>query len=81
MECPKWIPEVIGAKIVNVRWMTQAEKRNQGWDCGDKKVVVIELDNGVKLFPSMDEEGNDGGEIFGEYRRKPFYLWAGKVVE
>ena len=28
-------------------------------------VFVIELDNGISLYPSRDEEGNGGGVFFG----------------
>jgi len=27
---------------------------------------VIELDDGSQIFPSQDDEGNDGGALFGQ---------------
>jgi hypothetical protein len=55
---------VIGHKIVQVRPMTEKEMQEQYWD---RPATVIVLDNGTKLYPSRDEEGNDPGCIFGTY--------------
>ena len=33
-----------------------------------KRPVVIHLDNDTMLIPSMDDEGNDGGSLFGQDR-------------
>ena len=56
-----------GAKINRVRKMTQAELDSHYWDDnrGLNPVYVIELDNGMFLYPSRDFEGNDGGVLFG----------------
>ncbi|MBA7544438.1 hypothetical protein ES705_36794 [subsurface metagenome] len=56
--------ELTGKKIVKVRPMTLAEYDKEGWSSKDG-VVVLELDDGMKLFASSDEEGNNGGELFG----------------
>jgi hypothetical protein len=56
-----------GAKINKVRKMTLGELDAHGWDDnrGFKPVYIIELDNGMFLYPSRDFEGNGGGVLFG----------------
>ena len=51
--------------------MTDEEKDNEGWYRG---TVVIELANGVLLYPSSDEEGNDAGAMFGKDGDREFVL-------
>lgn len=63
--------EIIGAKIINVRPMTQDEKELEGWE---DQTVAIELDNGIVLYPSQDEEGNGGGALFGREGKRTFYV-------
>lgn len=51
---------LVGRKIVKVRYMTKKEAE----DCGFlRRAVVIQLDNGVSIFPSRDDEGNDAGAL------------------
>lgn len=50
-----------GRTIVNVRYMTPEEAERMGWN---KRPVILELDNDTNLFPSRDDEGNDGGSMF-----------------
>lgn len=52
---------LVGKRIKAVRWMTPAEAENRGWD---RTPIVIELNDGTLLFPSMDAEGNDAGALF-----------------
>jgi hypothetical protein len=52
----------VGQTIVNVRPMTQEEIDAEGWYSG---TTVIELSNGVRIYASRDEEGNDAGCLFG----------------
>ena len=47
--------------IKRVRYMSQEEADHFGWY---SRSVVIELDNGVLLWPSRDDEGNDAGSLF-----------------
>jgi len=57
---------IINHIIVEVRPMTPAELVAEGWDDGNFEVPpVLVLDNGVKLYPSRDTEGNGGGALFG----------------
>lgn len=53
---------IIGHKVVQIRKMTQAEQDKEGWN---SSTIVIVLSNGVRLYASSDEEGNDAGAMFG----------------
>jgi hypothetical protein len=55
-----------GSKIVRIRAMTDAEYKREYWDnCPNHPVYVLELDNGMTIYPSCDYEGNGGGALFG----------------
>ena len=54
---------LVGRTITQVRYMSEEETTNMGWY---KRPLVISLDDGTMLFPSMDDEGNDGGALFGQ---------------
>ena len=54
--------ELEGQKIVEIRTSTKAERQKQDWN-EDFQVIILE--NGNKLFPSRDYEGNGGGALFG----------------
>jgi hypothetical protein len=53
--------QVLGRRIVAVRYMTEAEAKEYDWY---NRPVVLVLDDGNKLIPSADDEGNNGGAIF-----------------
>lgn len=58
----------IGAKLIDVRNMTNAEIKNEGWDymCSELDLIkVLVFDDGSVIYPSMDYEGNGPGAIFG----------------
>jgi hypothetical protein len=50
-----------GKIVRSVRYMTDEEAEGLDWSC---KPLVIEFDDGSFIFPSRDDEGNDGGTIF-----------------
>ena len=50
-----------GRIIKEVRYLTAYEVHKFGWT---KKSVVLILDNGDFITPSIDEEGNEGGVLF-----------------
>lgn len=52
---------LVGRKIKNVRYLLPQEAESLGWH---SRSVVIELDNGVLVWPSSDDEGNDAGALF-----------------
>lgn len=52
---------LLNRKIVKVRYMNQGEADDMGWY---SRPVAFLLDNGVWIFPSADDEGNNGGALF-----------------
>ena len=52
---------IVGLKITNIRYLSEKEKQALGWY---QKAPVIELEDGILLFPAIDEEGNDAGALF-----------------
>lgn len=52
---------LVGKKIKAVRYLTQQEAKSLGWHT---RSVVFELDNGVLVWPSADDEGNGAGALF-----------------
>jgi hypothetical protein len=63
--------EIIGQTIKEIRPMTQREQDKEGWSRG---TTVIVLGNGVLLYASRDEEGNDAGAMFGANNGVTFSL-------
>ena len=52
---------LVGKKITNIRYMTEKEKVDWMWShCA----IVIELDDGQRLIPWADDEGNDAGALY-----------------
>lgn len=60
-----WIEDasklLVGRTIVGVRYMTDKECTDMDWM---QKSIVLILDNGLQIYPSRDDEGNDGGALF-----------------
>jgi hypothetical protein len=55
---------IVGATIVKVRPMTDAEMKAEYWFVAEhKRPAVIELSNGAIIYPSMDHEGNGPGVL------------------
>ena len=50
-----------GRTIQHVHYMTKKEVEYMGWQ---SRSVIIILDNGVAIYPSRDDEGNDAGALF-----------------
>jgi hypothetical protein len=63
--CERWAKTasnmLVGKKIVEVRYMSKKEMEALGWT---NSTVVIHLSDGTIIYPSMDDEGNDGGALF-----------------
>lgn len=55
--------ELVGRKIVEVRRATQEELDLAFMDANHFPLVFV-LDNGTKIIPSSDEEGNNAGAFF-----------------
>lgn len=60
-----WLKEakeqLLNRKIVKVRYMTKEEMDGLGWY---NRPVVMVLDDGNIIYPSADDEGNNGGALF-----------------
>jgi hypothetical protein len=54
---------LVGKKVKSVRYITQEEQEHMGWY---NRPLVIEFDDGSLILPSRDDEGNDGGALFGQ---------------
>ena len=52
---------LVGRKIVSVHYMSDREMKTLDWD---RRAVVIQLDHGLLIFPSADDEGTDAGALF-----------------
>ena len=59
---------LVGRTIKAVRYMTDDEMSNLGWN---SSAVVLELDNGMLLYPSKDDEGNNAGALFTTDKKMP----------
>lgn len=57
-----------GRKIAQVRYLSDEESDLLGWN---RRAVVLQLDNGLMIFPSMDDEGNDAGALFTTDEKTP----------
>lgn len=53
-----------GLTIKKVRLMTKREMEKEGWE-DHPPCTVLELDGGVKLYASRDDEGNGPRAMFG----------------
>ena len=53
---------LVGRKIVAVNYLQESDAKELGWY---SRPILLELDDGTMVFPSKDDEGNDGGALFG----------------
>jgi len=52
--------------VREVRQMTDAELEHEGWNlCRGQPPTVIVFEDGTKVYPSIDSEGNGPGTLFG----------------
>lgn len=54
---------LVGKQIKSVRYLSNEEAKGLDWY---SRPVVIELNDGSLILPSRDDEGNDGGAMFGQ---------------
>lgn len=59
---------LVGKKIVAVEYMSDSEVEEFMWH---NAPIAIQLDDGHWIYPSMDDEGNDGGAMFTTYSKLP----------
>lgn len=66
---------ILNQKIKEVRPMTKAEIAFEGWeDSPYLPATCIILENGIMLYASRDEEGNDVGALFGREGKNCFLI-------
>ena len=53
---------MVGQKITEVRWLTKEESEDI-FDHWYNQPIEITLENGVKLIPMSDDEGNEAGAM------------------
>lgn len=60
--------QLLNKKIVGVRYMTQKEADQLGWE---SRTIVLLLDDGNVIYPSQDDEGNGPGSLFTNNEANP----------
>ncbi len=63
--------DILGQAIKEFRPMTKTELKEEYWP-ENQQVFVLVLENGMKLFPSKDSEGNGAGSLFGIFKGETF---------
>jgi len=66
---------LVGQKIKAIRLQTDEEMDFEDWD---EKATVIELESGVLIYPSRDDEGNSSGTLFMRLGDQGGYLFGGE---
>jgi hypothetical protein len=65
----KWETDIkkhlVGKTVANVRYLTDKEQQGMGWY---RKALVIIFTDGSYMFPSADDEGNDAGALFTNFK-------------
>lgn len=56
------VKHLLGRRIVGVEYMDEREASDFGWP---ERVLVLTLDDGTRLIPEADEEGNGPGVLLG----------------
>jgi hypothetical protein len=71
--------QFLGRKIVAVRYLSEKEVEEIGWSC---QSIVLQLDDGNLIYPSCDDEGNNGGALFTTDANDPVIpvIYPGYVV-
>lgn len=64
---------VNGRTITKVRYMSRKETAEQGWM---RRPLVLVLDNGMQLYASRDDEGNDAGAMFAQDNNDKQYCFG-----
>lgn len=52
-----------GKVVQSVRYLSKEEQEEMDWY---NRPIVISFTDGTIIFPSQDDEGNDGGALFGQ---------------
>ena len=57
--------KLVGCKIVAASYMSKDEAEAIGWS---RRPLVIQLDNDALLMAASDDEGNEAGAIFVDFK-------------
>lgn len=72
------VPNLEGQTIKTVRPMTEEELKEEGWENEPQhykdNCMVIITEEGNKIYPSQDGEGNSCGVLFGRYDGTGYYV-------
>ena len=63
-----------GHTITNIRRISDDELEHEGWEDNHKTAFVLELDNGVRIYASSDDDGNSPGTLFYRKGEETFYV-------
>ena len=78
----KTLNELIGQKIVNLHPLTAKEATQEGWDLDSHgATMVVELESGLKLIPSQDDEGNGPGTMFAHQGKECYTIWDRRIIK
>lgn len=66
--------DLAGRKIIKIRKLTKSELKKEYWQDANHPAMCIVLDDGTKLYPSRDYEGNGPGVLFGSKGTKQFAI-------
>ena len=61
---------LLGKKIVHVKYMSEEEAEEFGWDY---RPVAFKLDDGTWVVAQSDDEGNDGGVLYYSHKDQNKY--------
>ena len=74
--------DIVGRTIEEVRPLTAHELAAEGWaDWLESGAPVLVLDDGTRLYPSRDDEGNGPGALFGHDGTNAFRVLIKTVKE
>jgi hypothetical protein len=65
------IEALVGRRIVAVRYMTKREASELAWQ---NRPLLLELDDGSRLYASADEEMNDAGVLWVDHGEEEMCL-------
>ena len=54
---------LLGKTVSKIRYVTKEEAEHMMWY---SRPIVIEFTDGTLILPSCDDEGNNGGALFGQ---------------
>ena len=64
---------LIGKEIKTIRYMTEEETKEWGWY---KRPLVIYFTDNSFIIPQSDDEGNDGGSIYYQDKKKEDIIYV-----